>query len=490
LLIEEQYEATRLITTQAPVRLQTELLPDLFPAASSNEELEDLRPLLAHLGFELDRTETAEGVEGPDPEVEEGASPASPASPAEDPVRTYLRDMARYRLIDKNQEQELGRRIEAAERRLRRALARPLVVLEELRALHEAGEVSPQAARRIRRILALQEECGRLQTAKRRRARGQAARARVRMARQVAELARNEAIRTRLLGRVRRDLAGVASGNGTAPNVARLRRSFGLGVRSIRRVAARLEAAESQIRRAKDHLMEANLRLVVSIAKRYQNRGLAFSDLIQEGNLGLMRAVDKFDYRRGFKFSTYATWWIRQGVTRAIADKARLIRMPVHATETLNRVSRTHRSFVQEHEREPTEAELAMATGLEPDKLRDLRNVAYGPQSLERPVGEDDDATLGSFIPNLSAPAPDRDVMESNMREQVDQMLATLTPRERRILRMRFGLVDGIAHTLEQVGHDLGLTRERVRQIEVQALGKLRHPSRSRKLRTFLSMSA
>jgi RNA polymerase primary sigma factor len=398
--------------------------------------------------------------------------------------------MARYRLIDKDQEQQLGRRIETAERRLRRAIARPLVSVEELRALLEAGEAAPAAARRIRRVLDLAQECARLETLKRRRARGQAARVRVRMVQQVAELARHEAIRNRLLDRVRRDLRSVASGNGASPNLARLRRPFGLGVRSIRRLAQRIDVAEAKIRRAKDDLMEANLRLVVSIAKRYQNRGLAFSDLIQEGNLGLMRAVDKFDYRRGFKFSTYATWWIRQGVTRAIADKARLIRMPVHATETLNRVSRAHRSFVQEHEREPTEAELAKATGLEPDKLRDLRNVAHGPQSLERPVGEDDEATLGSFIPNLSAPAPDRDVLESNMREQVDQMLATLTPRERRILRMRFGLVDGIARTLEQVGHDLGLTRERVRQIEVQALGKLRHPSRSRKLRTFLSMSA
>jgi RNA polymerase primary sigma factor len=270
----------------------------------------------------------------------------------------------------------------------------------------------------------------------------------------------------------------------------RLRRSFGLRPAQIRRLGLRLDAAEARIRRAKDDLVEANLRLVISIAKKYSNRGLAFSDLIQEGNLGLMRATDKFDYRRGFKFSTYATWWIRQAITRAIADKARLIRVPVHAVETMSRVAQVVRNFVRDNHREPTEAELVRLTGVAPETLRNLRNLAYDPQSLDKPVGEDEETTLASFIPNEGAASPDAGVIEADLRRRMLETLRTLTPRERRILQLRFGLGDGTARTLEDVSRDFGLTRERVRQIEAKALAKLRHPSRSRKLRAFLTLSA
>jgi RNA polymerase primary sigma factor len=267
-----------------------------------------------------------------------------------------------------------------------------------------------------------------------------------------------------------------------------LRRAKTRGDRA--RVGRRLAGAEAQIRRAKDDLIEANLRLVVSIARRYQNRGLGFLDLIQEGNLGLMRAVDKFEYRRGFKFSTYATWWIRQAVTRAIADKARLIRVPVHAAETTHKLARAARDFIRTHHREPSEHELAELTGVETEKVRHLRSLSLEPQSLDKPVGEDEDATLGSFIENPNAEAPDEGLVEADLRAQTEALLATLTPREQLVLKLRFGLGDRTPMTLDEVGRVIGLTRERARQIEVRALGKLRHPSRSRKLRPFVALTA
>jgi RNA polymerase primary sigma factor len=300
-------------------------------------------------------------------------------------------------------------------------------------------------------------------------------------------------VRTRLQNRIHGDLSRIGAlvaARSRGNELKQLREAFGLRPEQIRRLAKRLERAEAQVRRAKDDLVEANLRLVVSIAKKYPNRGMAFSDLIQEGNLGLMRAVDKFEYRRGFKFSTYATWWIRQAITRAIADKARLIRVPVHANDTLHKVTQAFHAFVREHQREPTEEELVGLTGVPADKLRNLRNLAYEPQSLDKPVGEDEDATFGSFLPNENAVQPESEVLESDLKTQMATMLATLTPRERRILSLRFGLADGTARTLEEVSQEFGLTRERVRQLEVRALGKLRHPSRSRKLRAFLSLSA